>query len=231
VHDQLDAAERRILGVLMEKALATPDSYPLSLRDVTVAANQKSCRDPVTNYQEWEIEGALRSLFEKKWATYVEGGRVRKWKHRAGERLELTPTRAAVMAELLLRGPQQPGELRRNAERLAAIPTDDDLRAILADLEGRTPPLVRNLGRLPRERDVRYGQTLAEDAATPGEGGAVEATEPSRGSSSETPNAPAATKAEAPPRAISDDLSAILRRLDALERDVAALKAASADSE
>jgi uncharacterized protein len=165
----LDPTERRLLGVLIEKQLATPESYPLSVRDLHGGANQKTCREPVTNYAEWEIEGALASLFDKKCATYVDGSRVRKWKHRIDELLGLTPTRMAVLAELLLRGAQQPAELRRNANRLANIPTEADVQAILDDLVSKTPPLVRRLERAPRERDARWTQTLAPDlrGATP----------------------------------------------------------------
>ncbi|HYC77787.1 MAG TPA: DUF480 domain-containing protein, partial [Planctomycetota bacterium] len=138
---EIDPTERRILGVLIEKQLATPDAYPLSTRDVLVGCNQKTCRDPVMNLQEWEVAGALASLFDKKWATYVDGGRVRRWKHRVDERLSLTPTRLAALAELLLRGAQPPKELRRNADRLARIPGDEEMWAILDDLRARTPPL------------------------------------------------------------------------------------------
>ncbi len=249
VDAELDPTERRLIGVMIEKQLATPDAYPLSLNALVVGANQKSCRDPVTSLFEWQIEGALASLLEKKWATYVEGGRVRRWKHRLDERLMLTPTRLAVMAELLLRGSQQPAELRRNAERLARIPTEADVQAVLDDLAARTPPLVKCIGRAPRERDVRWSQMLSPDTladlATGAAGtAAAPALSPQAAPSSATgpaktpivadpaegsrlPPTPQTVHAHVPAPTL--DLRQILARLEALERTVSELKSKLGD--
>lgn len=237
---ELDPTERRLLGVLIEKQLSTPDIYPLSLNALVLGANQKTCREPVTNYMEWQIEGALASLFDKKWATYVEGGRVRKWKHRADEKLGLTPTRLAVLAELLLRGSQQPGELRRNADRLARLPSDEELHRALEDLAKRTPPLVKCLGRAPRERDVRWTQMLAPDVLPDGSSAAppepVAAAAPPVAAHAVAPGVVAHAAASAAHVAASAaspgapavrlDPAQVLARLDALEAEVARLKAA-----
>jgi len=253
VDAELDPTERRLIGVMIEKQLSTPDAYPLSLNALVVGANQKTCREPVMALFEWQVEGALASLLEKKWATYVEGGRVRRWKHRLDERLMLTPTRLAVMAELLLRGSQQPAELRRNAERLARIPTEADVQAVLDDLAARTPPLVKCIGRAPRERDVRWSQMLAPDTLADVAAGTA-GTAPTTA----VPNAPAAgpaavpassqsagpahdhapvaasvspSRAATPPPAVqahvpapTPDLRQIVARIEAPERTVAELK-------
>lgn len=221
---EIDPTERRLLGVLIEKQLSTPDAYPLSVRDVHVGANQKSCRDPVANYAEWQVEGALAALFDRKWATYVDGGRVRKWKHRVDERLGLTATRLAVLAELLLRGPQAPAELRRNAQRMANLPTEADVMAALEDLASKTPPLVRRLSKRPREHDCRWTQLLAPD-----DGVAAPTAPPTP---TPIPSSPLAAPTDAPttpsPRpaaAAAFDATSVLARLDALEREVADLRA------
>lgn len=249
VDAELDPTERRLIGVMIEKQLSTPDAYPLSLNALVVGANQKTCREPVMALFEWQVEGALASLLEKKWATYVEGGRVRRWKHRLDERLMLTPTRLAVMAELLLRGSQQPAELRRNAERLARIPTEADVQAVLDDLAARTPPLVKCIGRAPRERDVRWSQMLAPDtladvaAGTAGAAPTSSVTSAPVAGSASAPapepihvHAPVSasaspSRAASPPPAVqahvsapTPDLRQIVARIEALERSVAELK-------
>jgi uncharacterized protein YceH (UPF0502 family) len=165
---ELDPTERRIVGALIEKALSTPQYYPMTLNALVAACNQKNNRDPVTSYTDFEVEGALRSLFEKKWVTYVDGGgRVRKWRHRADEHLGASPPEIAVLAELLLRGPQQPNELQRRCERMVNIPTPEALMQALEDLARRTPPVVVNLGRRSGERADRWGQMLAPDPGAP----------------------------------------------------------------
>jgi uncharacterized protein YceH (UPF0502 family) len=224
---ELDPTERRIVGVLIEKALSTPAYYPMTLNALVAACNQKNNRDPVTGYAEFEVEGALRSLFEKKWITYAEGGgRVRKWRHRVDEQLGLSAQELAVLAELLLRGPQQPGELRTRCERMAPIPTPEALTGILDALGKRTPPLVVRLGRQSGERADRYGQTLASDDA------AARAAAP--GAPAAAPAAPAATPvpAVAPPSAPSPDLTERVERLESqlaeLRREIESLRGRAA---
>jgi uncharacterized protein YceH (UPF0502 family) len=199
VDGEFDPTERRIVGVLVEKALSTPDYYPLTLNALVAACNQRSNRDPVSTYTEFEVEGALRSLFDKKWVTYVEGsGRARKWRHRLDERLALSPPELAVLAELLLRGAQQPGELRTRCGRMANIPTHEALMEIIEGLGKRLPPLVVKLPRQGGARADRYGQTLAPD----------------------NPDAPAAPGIGAP----AQGPASLAERVDRLEREVADLK-------
>lgn len=156
----LDRTARRILGVLVEKELTTPEQYPMSVNAIVNGANQKSNREPIMQCQEFEIEGALRSLYVAQWVTNltVPGGRTLKWKHRFAERLGLDRKETAVLTELLLRGAQQPGELRQHAARMAPLPQIGDLEEVLASLAKKG--LAKNLGRRPGERAPRYDHTL-----------------------------------------------------------------------
>ena len=105
--------ERRVLGVLVEKAKTTPEYYPLSLAAIVTGCNQKSNRDPVTNYDQDDVEETLHNLRKKGAVILVEGsGRVQRWKHTLYDWLKVSKVELAVMAELLLRGPQTEGELR-----------------------------------------------------------------------------------------------------------------------
>jgi uncharacterized protein YceH (UPF0502 family) len=217
VSGDFDPTERRIVGVLIEKALATPDYYPMTLNALVTACNQKNNRDPVTSYAEFEVDGALRSLVDKKWVTYVEGGgRVRKWKHRVDERLGVSTPELAVLAELLLRGAQQPGELRSRSGRMANIPTQEALMELLDQLSKRLPPLVVKLPRQPGERAERFGQTLAPDGTDAAPASPPRAAEPGI-------PAPAPAAGSLPERierlerqlaALRSELDALARRLD-----------------
>ena len=131
---QLDAAEARVLGSLMEKEITTPEYYPLSLNALVNACNQKSNREPVVNYDEETVEQALEGLRAKGLAVRITGGRdsrVPKHGQRFTEALNLGRREAAVICLLLLRGPQTVGELRTRSERLYAF---DDLEAVEATL-------------------------------------------------------------------------------------------------
>jgi uncharacterized protein YceH (UPF0502 family) len=227
VDGEFDPTERRIVGVLIEKALSTPAYYPMTVNALVAACNQKNNRDPVTSFAEFEVDGALRSLFDKKWVTYVEGGgRARKWRHRLDEQLGASTTELAVLAELLLRGPQQPGELRSRCERMANIPTQEALTEILDALAKRMPPLVVNVGRRSGERADRYAQTLAPEGAFPGQG--AQAAPPAAAPA--TPSAaPAAEPAPAPrpaaePGSLADRVERLEAEIHAIRERLAALE-------
>ena len=130
--DQLDPIEARVLGVLAEKEMTTPDSYPLSLNSTTVGCNQKSNRDPVTELLDGEVNQALSKLIIKGYvgAVTTAGSRVEKFRHNMRERLSLNAQEAAVLTELLLRGPQQ-------ASRMTEVATMDNLMAVLRSLESK----------------------------------------------------------------------------------------------
>jgi len=136
----LNARERRVLGVLVEKQKTTPEYYPMTIAAIVTACNQKSNRDPVTNYDADDVEEILDCLRKRGAAVILEGsGRVPKWKHTLYDWLDLKGRAAemAVLAELLLRGPQTEGDLRGRAGRMNEIPDLTALQTLLQYLSGR----------------------------------------------------------------------------------------------
>jgi uncharacterized protein YceH (UPF0502 family) len=178
---QLDGPEARVLGALLEKEIATPEYYPLSLNALVNACNQKSNREPVVSYDEDTVEQALESLRLKGLAVRITGrdSRVPKHGQRFTETFNLGRREAAIICVLLLRGPQTPGELRGRSERLHEF---DDLEAVentlnhLAELG-----MVKKLARLPGSREARFAHLLSGDVEV-GEEAAPAAPAPSRGS-------------------------------------------------
>lgn len=162
---QLDAAEARVLGSLMEKEVTTPEYYPLSLNALVNACNQKSNREPVVSYDEETVEAALEGLRAKGLAARITGrdSRVPKHAQRFTESLNMGRREAALICLLLLRGPQTVGELRGRSERLYPF---DDLDAVESTLtrlgEAR---MVKKLARLPGSRESRYAHLLSGDVA------------------------------------------------------------------
>src|SRR5688500_11026021 len=144
---QLNPNEARVLGVLIEKATTTPEQYPLSINALTNGANQKNNRDPVSSLVEDDIFDAVEGLREKQLAVRVDqvGSRVHKYKHTAGETLRCSTAQLAILAELLLRGPQTLGELRGRASRMHPLPTLDDVKNTLRGLMEQQEPLAREL--------------------------------------------------------------------------------------
>jgi uncharacterized protein len=133
----LPPRERRVLGVLVEKAKTTPEYYPLTVAATVTGCNQKSNRDPVTNYDADDVEELLTALRKKGAAVLLEGsGRVVRWKHTLYDWLKVTKVELAVIAELLLRGPQTEGDLRARASRMEPLP---DLAALQTVLEALAP--------------------------------------------------------------------------------------------
>jgi uncharacterized protein YceH (UPF0502 family) len=130
--------ERRVLGVLVEKAKTTPEYYPLTLAAVVTGCNQKSNRDPVTNYDQDDVEDTLLELRRKGAVVMVEaGGRVARWKHTLYDWLKVSKVELAVMGELLLRGAQTEGDLRARASRMEPIADLPALQALLDALKAR----------------------------------------------------------------------------------------------
>ena len=205
---QLDEVEARVLGALMEKEVATPEYYPLSLNALVNACNQKSNREPVVLYDEDTVETALAGLRAKGLAVRLSGHdmRVPKHSHRLSEVINLGRREAAVLCVLMLRGPQTAGELRSRTERLYQF---DDLEAVDACLtrlmEWEPEPLVARLPRQVGYKEVRYAHLLA----------------------GEPPSAPVAAAASSSPavRENRDDTIARLQAtVDRLEAEVADLK-------
>ena len=161
----LSPDESRVLGVLVEKATTTPEQYPLSLNAVVNGANQKNNRDPVLSMEEGDVFEALESLRAKGLVVRVDmaGSRVNKYRHQAGDALHVRQGELAVLAELLLRGPQTLGELRGRASRMHPMESLDVVKTMLRALSDREEPIVRELPPVPGSRAERYVQLLCPD--------------------------------------------------------------------
>jgi uncharacterized protein len=144
----LSIFDRRVLGVLIEKQKTSksPDAYPMSVNAITTGCNQKSNRDPVLDLEEDEVEDTLTRLQGGGWVSKITGGRVERWRHLLYENWKVGRVELAILAELLLRGPQSEGDLRTRVCRMDDVPDLDQLRALLKPLAERklvvylTPP-------------------------------------------------------------------------------------------
>lgn len=162
----LNAHELRVLGSLVEKAVTTPDYYPLTLNSLTLACNQSNNRDPVVSFDETTVVRALDSLREKRLASVFTGAesRVAKYKHNFTDALQLTPAEVGLICVLMLRGPQTLAELRTRTERFQIHPFESltEVEEALGALATRQPqPLVIKLPRLPGTKEPRYAHLLA----------------------------------------------------------------------
>ena len=158
----LDDIETRVVGCLVEKDLATPEYYPLTLNALTNACNQKSNRDPVMLLEETDVIRALDSLRQKQMAHQsAEGVRAAKYCHNLEAVLNLDPEDLAVLAELLLRGPQTVGELRNRAERMSPVGDLQAVEELLQNLTEREEPLVMSLPRQPGRKEHRFTHLLS----------------------------------------------------------------------
>lgn len=154
-----------MLGALLEKQRTVPDSYPLSLNALRTACNQSTSRNPVVSYDDTTIVDVMGRLRERELVRFVKttGIRVVKYHQRLEEQLALDPAQAALIAVLLLRGPQTPGELRPRTERLHPFPDSAAVEATLRELASADPPLVRELERQPGQHDRRWLHLLGAD--------------------------------------------------------------------
>lgn len=187
---ELDSLEARVIGCLIEKQVTTPDQYPLSLNALVSACNQKSNREPVMSLDEPTVQHTLDALSRKHLLLERSGfgSRVPKYQHLFCNTeygtLKFSAQELAVVCELLLRGPQTPGELRSRASRMARFNDVAEVEAVLQALQEReSGPLVARLPREPGRRESRYmhlfggepiPQPAPEDRATPGESSAAE---------------------------------------------------------
>jgi uncharacterized protein YceH (UPF0502 family) len=154
--------EARVLGALIEKEITTPEYYPLSLNALTNACNQKSNRDPVLHLEEGEARKALNHLEFQSLVRSVGDSRVTKFEHRLQDAFNFYRPEIAVLCELLLRGPQTPGELRTHASRMHAFEDLDSVHSALQRLAKRQPPLVTTLPRQSGTKETRYAHLLGE---------------------------------------------------------------------
>lgn len=160
----LTAAEARILGALIEKEITTPEYYPLSLNALANACNQKSNREPVMELNEEELRKALHQLESQALVRSIAESRATKFEHRLQETFNFYRPEIAIICELLLRGPQTPGELRTRASRMHPFEDLESVHAALQRLSKREPPLVTALPRQPGTKEARYAH-LMEDAS------------------------------------------------------------------
>jgi uncharacterized protein YceH (UPF0502 family) len=157
---EVDAVEIRVLGCLIEKQRTTPDQYPLSLNALRLACNQTTNRDPVVEYDERTIKAALDRMSHRGWTRFASGAssRALKYRHLLNEALGLSDAELAVLAVLMLRGAQTPGELKQRTERLHRFGSPAEVVQTLEGLSERE--LVRRLERRPGQKEERYEQLL-----------------------------------------------------------------------
>ncbi|MFP5388631.1 MAG: YceH family protein [Thermoleophilia bacterium] len=202
-----DAVEIRVLGCLIEKQHTTPDAYPLSLNALRLACNQATNREPVVEYDEQTVVEALRRLALRGWTRLASGAgsRARKYRHLLGDAFGLEDGEVSLLAVLMLRGAQTPGELKQRGQRLHGFTDLGAVQETLERLAGRG--LVSRYERRPGQKEDRYEQLLG------GGGGGV--------SAAAIPAAP-----ERPPRGDeSEERVPAEDRLTRLEREVAELRA------
>jgi uncharacterized protein YceH (UPF0502 family) len=165
--NDLDATEVRVIGALIEKALTTPDNYPLSLNALTSACNQSSNRDPVMSLEESAVSQAIDTLRRRGLVRSIQpiGSRVSKYQHLLTEIGELSREELAVLGVLMLRGQQTQAEVRTRASRLNGDDSNG-LDAALEALVAREPqPLVSRLARRPGRKEVRFAHLLSGEVA------------------------------------------------------------------
>jgi uncharacterized protein len=165
----LDPIEGRALGSLLEKQLATPEYYPLTLNALVAACNQKSNRDPVMELPEEDVRRAMERLKELQLVWEIHGGRAVRFDHRLDGRWGLTPATKAIMTLLLLRGSQTPGELRGRSERLHRFESVEQVEGELRYLAQGDEPLVRELPRRPGQKESRWTDLVRETSAAEAE--------------------------------------------------------------
>src|ERR1700679_3586009 len=163
---QLSPECARVLGSLVEKGLATPQQYPLTINALHAACHQPSNREPVVSYDETTVLAALDELKDQKLVRFVlpsHGRSVVRYRQVLDEALALDARQCAVLAVLLLRGPQTIGELRIRTERMTTFDSLDEVQHELDLLHGREEPLAQNVGRRPGQKEERWATTLVPD--------------------------------------------------------------------
>ena len=211
---ELTPPEQRVLGCLIEKRWTTPDQYPLSLNGLRLACNQSTNRDPVTDYDEATVRDAAQRLCLYGLARLASGhgSRAIKYRHLAEEALGLDREELAVMAVLLLRGPQTPGELKSRTERMAPLASLADVERVLIELGERD--YARRIGRRPGQKEDRFEHLLG-----PRDEGETSAPPPAP-----THAAPPAQLAQTPVGQPSHMNGSLADRVAALETEVATLR-------
>jgi uncharacterized protein YceH (UPF0502 family) len=198
----LSLLETRVIGVLVEKQHTVPDTYPLTLNALVAGCNQKTARDPVIEATDAEVQAAVDHLRQLSLVVESSGGRVMRYSHNLARVLGVPTESAALVATLMLRGPQTSGELRINAERMHRFADISSVEAYLAELAQRA--LVVELPRAAGAREPRWAHRLAGAPPSP---------------------APSVGTDLAPSPVASGEIAAMKHNLDALGREVAELRA------
>jgi uncharacterized protein len=159
----MNSIEVRVVGSLVEKQMATPEYYPLTMNALVNACNQLTGREPVVDYDERTVARALESLREKQlvWQVSAAGARVPKYEHRLSEKFNLAEQQTAVLGVLMLRGPQTVGEIKGRTGRMYEFAELSEVEMTLESLIAAEPPLVVKLPRQPGTKESRYAHLLA----------------------------------------------------------------------
>jgi len=161
----LNAAEQRILGALIEKSKTTPDYYPMSINAIMLACNQKTSRNPVVNYDEETVTLTLNGLKIKGLVGTATGAGNRsvKYKHNLAIKYPLLPKELTILCLLLLRGPLTPGEIHTNSARMSDFENIEEVLGILQKLAADEPPFVKQIGKKAGQKEVRFLQLFGGD--------------------------------------------------------------------
>jgi uncharacterized protein YceH (UPF0502 family) len=217
----LNALERRVLGVMVEKAKTTPDAYPMSLNALTTGCNQKSNREPVMALTDEQVDATLAGLQQRGMVTRLTGSRVDRWRHNLYDLWSVDKVELAILTELMLRGPQTEGELRIHAGRMEPIDDLETLRQRLKPLAERK--LVLFLGAEGRRgTQIADGLRPAEELEQLTKLAAVAAESPGVATA---PSAPVASALQAEVAALKQQLQAVQQELQQVKSDVLQLKA------
>lgn len=204
----LSAIEARVLGCLIEKQAATPEQYPLTVNSLVLACNQKTSRDPIMHVEPGAVLHCLRELEGRDLVARAFGGRAERFEHRFDRVYKVTLRQQALLALLLLRGPQTLNELFTRTDRLADFASLEDIRHTLDRLAEHDPPLAQNIGRGSGQREDRYMHLL---------GGPVDMLG-APGTDDVEFHAPATRAAR------TDEIAALRERIEALESELATLR-------
>ncbi|MFN0316214.1 MAG: YceH family protein [Burkholderiales bacterium] len=198
---QLTLLETRVLGVLVEKEITVPDSYPLTLNSLVSGCNQKSSRDPLMNITETEVKESLDELRRRSLIMETSGGRAWRYAHNVPKGLGLSSAETAIIAALWMRGPQTSGELRINAERFYRFADLSSVEAYLEDMATKTPSRVLKLPRQQGAREARWTHLYS----------GIPVVEPE-------------PESQAPPTRSTGALAELARRVEELEEKVSKLE-------
>lgn len=222
---ELSRKQRRVLGVLLEKAFTVPDQYPITLKAITTGCNQKNNRDPVSNYSEDDVADTLTQLQQIGFVgcLHTEGGRTERYRHYMRHKTKLTEPQLAIMTELLLRGRQQLGELRTRASRMVAIDTQETLRIALQGLLDLG--IVQANGRLER-RGIEVDHNLYPSGENHDQMAmlAEETEEEAAVSAPRTVHTPYAVPSAAPDPAANERLSGLESQIRELKDELASVR-------